>query len=302
MAIRFDGKVAIVTGAGQGLGRAYATLLARRGAKVVINDLGKNKETGEYVADQVVAEIKAFGGIAVADYNSVVDGEKVVETAVKTFGTVHIIVNNAGIIRDKSFAKQTPQMWDLVMKVHLYGTRNVCHAAWPILKQQKYGRIVNITSINGLYGAIGQTNYSAAKSALLGFSKCLANEGKRYNIKCNVIAPGAGTAMSKTVMPGKLADKWKTEWVAPIVAYLCNDDPKLASGKIFEAGGGWFAEVKWTRSPGAFLDITKSYGPEEVRDAWSSITSFEGADYPDKTHGKGITKQMRQVLKMSSKL
>merc|ERR1712137_535587 len=179
MAMLFEDRVAIVTGGGAGIGRLYAVTLAKRKAKVCINDM--NKEA----ADAVVAEIKALGGEAVADYNNVVEGEKVVQTCIDAFGTVHIIINNAGVLRDKSFARMTPEQWDLVIKVHLYGCQSICKAAWPVMREQQYGRIVNITSVNGLYGQIGQTNYSAAKSGVIGFSKSLAQEGATKNIKVN---------------------------------------------------------------------------------------------------------------------
>eukprot|EP01046_Picozoa_sp_COSAG06_P033471 COSAG06_NODE_3418_length_5371_cov_196.405918_5_plen_159_part_01 len=156
--IEYDGQVAIVTGAGAGLGRLYAVLLAGRGAKVIVNDM--NPEA----ADGVVAEIKAAGGEATADYHSVVEGEAVVATAVDAYGSVHIIVNNAGILRDTSFQRMKPEEFDIVVQVHLYGTFAICRAAWPIMREQEYGRIVNITSVNGLYGQFGQANYSAAKS------------------------------------------------------------------------------------------------------------------------------------------
>lgn len=167
--LRFDGKVAIITGAGAGLGRAYAHLLGERGAKVVVNDLGTSKE-GVKAADIVVAEIKKAGGIAVANYDSVEFGDKIVKTAVDAFGTVDIVVNNAGILRDVSFMKMKEEDWDIIMKVHLKGTFSVTKAAWNIMRSKGYGRIINTGSSSGIFGSFGQANYAAAKMAMHGFT------------------------------------------------------------------------------------------------------------------------------------
>jgi len=205
--IRLDGKVAIVTGAGGGLGRTHALLLASRGAKVVVNDLGGATDgtgSGNTMAEQVCKEIKDAGGEAAPDFNSVMDGEAVVKTAVDAFGTVDIVVNNAGILRDVSFLKQTDQDWNLVMDVHLNGTRNVTKAAFPIMREKKYGRIVMTTSAAGLYGNFGQTNYSAAKMGIAGIANTLKFEGTKYNIKVNTIAPIAGSRLTEQVMPENL--------------------------------------------------------------------------------------------------
>ena len=292
--IEYDGQVAIVTGAGAGLGRLYAVLLAGRGAKVIVNDM--NPEA----ADGVVAEIKAAGGKATADYHSVVEGDAVVATAVDAYGSVHIIVNNAGILRDTSFQRMKPEEFDIVVQVHLYGTFAICRAAWPIMREQEYGRIVNITSVNGLYGQFGQANYSAAKSGIVGFSKTLAQEGEKRNIKCNVVAPGAGTAMTATVMPEHLVAAWKPDYVAPMIAMLASEDVPC-SGSIFEAAGGWFGQVKWMRTQGAFFDITDwenhPFTPEDVRDRFDEITDWTDAVFPDDVKGSGeIEPQMQQVL------
>lgn len=175
------------------LGRAYSLLFAKLGASVVVNDVMN--------PDTTVAEIRKAGGKAVGDKHSVEDGEAVIETCVKAFGTVHIIINNAGILRDKSFAAMTDEQWDQVMAVHLNGTYKVTKAAWPIFLKQKYGRVVNTTSTSGIYGNFGQANYATAKLAILGFSRALAREGVKYNILVNTIAPNAGTAMTRTIMP-----------------------------------------------------------------------------------------------------
>jgi NAD(P)-dependent dehydrogenase (short-subunit alcohol dehydrogenase family) len=257
-----------------------------------------NKEA----ADAVVAELRSqYNAKAGADYNSVVDGEKVVETAISLFGTVHVIINNAGVLRDVSFARMTDDQWDIVMKTHIYGTYAVCKAAWAKMREQQYGRIVNVTSVNGLYGQRGQANYSAAKGAIVGFTKTLAKEGKSKNIKVNVVAPGAGTAMTATVMPKELVDAWKPEYVAPLVNFLCHEECPC-TGDIFESGGGFTAQVKWMRTEGVYFDLEKPFGPEQVKEQWSKITSWDGApDFPDDEKLKEdsdpfANKQIKQIL------
>ncbi|KAI8882406.1 NAD(P)-binding protein [Backusella circina FSU 941] len=196
--IRYDGKVAIVTGAGGGLGKAYALYFSRRGASVVVNDLGvSNKGDGSSTkaADVVVDEILKQGGKAVANYNSVEEGAKIVDTALKAFGRIDIVINNAGILRDKSFARMSDSDWDLIQAVHVKGSYAVTKAAWPHMKKQKYGRIIMTASAAGLYGNFGQANYSAAKLALASFSASLAKEGIKDNIHCNTIAPMAASRM-----------------------------------------------------------------------------------------------------------
>eukprot|EP00948_MAST-09A_sp_MAST-9A-sp1_P002180 g2180.t1 len=282
MTMRFDGQVAIVTGAGGGLGKAYAKLLAKRGCKVVVNDLGGSTDGSgsgsARPAQLVVDEIKAEGGEAVANFDSVVDGHKIVEQAVKTYGKIDILVNNAGILRDISFAKMKEKDWDLVNLVHLKGTYAVCKAAWPYMREQRYGRIVNITSSSGLYGNFGQANYAAAKLGIVGFSFTLAKEGAKRNIKVNVVAPGAGSRMTRQIMPENMVKLWKPEYVAPAVAFLVHQDVPC-SGKVIEAGGGWYAEVKFARSEGAMLDIDNAeFTPEAVKDIWSEITKFDKLD------------------------
>src|SRR6185503_1409105 len=193
--LRYDGKVVIITGAGNGLGRSHALLFGSRGAKVVVNDLGGG-HTGEgkssAAADKVVEEIKALGGEAVANYDSVENGDKIVKTAVDAFGTVDIVINNAGILRDVSFAKMTKEDWDIIQRVHLNGSFSVSYAAWPILREKGYGRIIMTTSAAGIYGNFGQANYSAAKLGILGLGQTLALEGRSKNIHVNTIVPIAG--------------------------------------------------------------------------------------------------------------
>ena len=252
--MRFDNKVAIVTGAGNGLGRVYAHFLAARGAKVVVNDLGGSvsgvaQSEQKRPADVVVDEIKKAGGQAVANYDSVEFGDKIVKTAVDAFGTVDIVINNAGILRDISFMKMTELDWDLIMKVHLKGAYSVTRAAWNIMREKGYGRIINTGSSAGIFGSFGQANYATAKLGLWGFTQSLAKEGEKRNIKVNCIAPLAGTRMTETVMPKEVVDALKPEFVAPFVAYLSHDQC-TDSGALYEVGAGYIAKQRWQRSEG----------------------------------------------------
>lgn len=293
------GKVAIVTGAGAGLGRAYALQLASQGAAVLCNDPGKSKE-GASLAEAVAAEIKAKGGKAAADTNFVTkdlsDSQKIVKSAMDKLGGVHIIVNNAGILRDVGFKKQTDEQWSIIQEIHLYGQRNMIKAAWDIFNEQKYGRVINITSINGILGAHGQSNYSAAKSGVIGLTKALAMEGAKNNIKLNAVLPGAGTAMTATVMPKEIVEASKPEFVAPLIGFLCSDSADLPTGRVFEAGSGFFAELQWTRSDGVFLDIQKGYGVSDIQKNWSKITDMSNPSPPD------AMKQFMQAANAKSKL
>jgi NAD(P)-dependent dehydrogenase (short-subunit alcohol dehydrogenase family) len=283
-----EGRVAVVTGAGNGLGRTYALLLGSRGVKVVVNDLGGG-HTGEGhsggPADKVVAEIKAAGGEAVANYDSVVEGEKVVQTALDTWGRVDIVVNNAGILRDTSLSKMTDKDWSLIQDIHLNACYRMTKAAWETMRKQKFGRIINVTSAAGIYGNFGQTNYSAAKLGIAGFTFGCAREGASKNIKVNVIAPLAGSRMTQTVMPPDLVEKLKPEYVAPFVAYLASDDCE-PSGGIFEIGAGWIAKLRWQRAKGAFFDIASGpMTPEMVAEGYATVEDFDDgeAEYPEST-------------------
>jgi NAD(P)-dependent dehydrogenase (short-subunit alcohol dehydrogenase family) len=215
--IRFDGRVAIVTGAGGGLGRAHALLLASRGAKVVVNDLGGTREgtgAGTAMADKVVDEIKAAGGEAVANYDGVdtaAGGESIVKTAVDAFGKVDILINNAGILRDRAFHNLTEEDWEKVLAVHLKGAYCVTQPAFRVMRQNSYGRIVFTTSAAGLYGNFGQTNYGAAKLALVGLMNTLKIEGQKYNIFANTIAPLAISRLTEDIFPPAMQEKLKTE-------------------------------------------------------------------------------------------
>ena len=287
MSLTWKDRVAVVTGAGNGLGRSYALLLASRGCKVVVNDLGGSHTgdgAGTAPADKVVDEIKAAGGEAVANYNSVEDGDKVIETAVSTFGRVDIVVNNAGILRDVSLSKMTDKDWELIQTVHLKGTYRMVKAAWEHMRKNRFGRIINVTSAAGLYGNFGQSNYSAAKLGIAGFTFAIAREGASRNIKANVIAPLAGSRMTQTVMPPDLVEKLKPEYVAPFVAYLASDECEPTGG-VFEIGAGWIARLRWQRAKGAFFDITSGpMTPEAVSEGYDTIEDFEDEpEFPEST-------------------
>ncbi|KAI6188035.1 D-family protein [Aphelenchoides besseyi] len=275
-AIQFDGQVAIVTGAGGGLGRTYALDFARRGAKVVVNDLGGDRHgtsQSTSMADKVVAEIRANGGTAVANYDSVEFGDKIVKTAIENFGRIDILVNNAGILRDISFAKMKDLDWNLIMKVHLFGAYSCTKAAWPYMRDQKYGRLIFTSSNSGVYGSFGQANYAAAKMALVGLSHSLALEGKKYNIFSNALVPTAGSRLTQTVMSEDMVNMLKPEYVTPLVVYLCSKE-NSETGQIFEAGAGWFGQIKAYRSKGK---VIANANAEKVRDNWTAITDQKGA-------------------------
>ncbi len=281
---RFDGKVAIVTGAGGGLGRTHALLLAARGAKVVVNDLGGATDgtgAGNTMAEQVCEEIKSAGGEAVPDFNNVLDGEAIVKTAVDAFGTVDILVNNAGILRDVSFIKQTDQDWKLVLDVHLNGTRNVTKAAFPIMKQKGYGRIVMTASSAGLYGNFGQTNYSAAKMGVAGIANTLKFEGAKYNIRVNTIAPVAGSRLTEQVMPENLTEALKPEYVSPLVVYLCSEQCE-ETGFIYSVGGGYFSRIAYMEGEGVYLGSNEEITIEDVAAKMAQINDLSNATEPTK--------------------
>jgi len=282
--IRFDDRVAVVTGAGAGLGRAYALELAKRGARVVVNDLGGARDgSGQgssSAADRVVAEIKAFGGEAVANYDNVATpegGENIVRTALDTFGRLDILINNAGILRDKSFIKMDPENWKAVMDVHLNGAYHVTRPAMAAMKENGYGRIVMTTSAAGLYGNFGQTNYSAAKMGLVGLMNTLKLEGKKYNIKVNTIAPIAASRLTEDVMPPELFEKSKPEFVVPMVIYLCGENCR-ESGAIFNSGMGYFNRAAILTGPTVVLgNPDNPPTPEQIHENWDKINSMDGA-------------------------
>ncbi len=295
MTIRFDNRVAIVTGAGNGLGRAHALLLASRGAKVVVNDPGgarDGKGSDNAVADKVVAEIKAAGGQAVANYDSVAEqtaAANIVKTAVDAFGTVDIVVNNAGILRDKSFPNMSMDDFLFVLQVHLMGSVYVTHAAWPILRAKAYGRVVLTSSSSGLYGNFGQTNYSAAKLSLVGFMNTLRLEGQKYNIMVNSLAPVAGTRMTEDLMPPELVARMKPELVSPMVAYLCSEQC-TRTGEIWAAGVGYFSRVELREGSGVRIA-----GQPTIEDVANNIDKI--ADLAANTAYRTANEESQAVLK-----
>ncbi len=280
--IRFDGRVAVITGAGNGLGRSHALFLASRGAKVVVNDLGGSVAgTGgsSAAADGVVAEIQAAGGEAVANYDSVATeegGQNIIKTALDAFGTVDILINNAGNVRDKSFAKMALEDFRSLMDVHVMGAVYCTHAAWPIMREKSFGRIVMTTSAAGLYGNHGHTNYGTAKMALVGFMHALKEEGRRYNIAVNAIAPMAVTRMSQQAMTPKFAKVTQPEFVTAMVAWLCAPEND-ASGHIIEGGAGYYAKVEVREAAGALFGTDSVPSPEQIRDRYSEITDMSQA-------------------------
>ncbi|KAL1982791.1 hypothetical protein VTN96DRAFT_907 [Rasamsonia emersonii] len=281
--LRFDNQTVVVTGAGGGLGKAYATFFASRGANVVVNDLG-GSHVGEgkstKAADVVVEEIRKAGGKAVANYDSVENGEAIIDTAIKNFGRIDILINNAGILRDISFKNMKDQDWDLINKVHVYGAYKCARAAWPHFRKQKFGRIINTASAAGLYGSFGQTNYSAAKLSQVGFTETLAKEGAKYNILANVIAPIAASRMTATVMPPDVLEHLKPEWVVPLVAVLVHPSNTQETGSIFEVGGGHIAKLRWERAKGALLKTDESLTPQAILSKWNDVNDFSKPSYP----------------------
>jgi NAD(P)-dependent dehydrogenase (short-subunit alcohol dehydrogenase family) len=277
--IRFDGRVAIVTGAGGGLGRQHALELARRGAKVVINDLGGTVDGSggsSAAAAKVVEEIKAFGGEAIANGSSVTDDTGVanmVKQAMDAWGRIDVLVANAGVLRDKSFAKMEVGDFSFVVDVHLMGSVKPAKAVWEIMREQNYGRIVVTTSSTGLYGNFGQTNYGAAKLALVGFMNSLKLEGQKNNVHVNAISPVAATRMTENIIPPAFADQLKPEYVTPGVIYLCSEE--APTGAILTAGGGAFALARIYETEGAYLG-EGGLSAEEVRANWAQITDEAG--------------------------
>ena len=274
-------RVIVVTGAGGGLGREYALTLAKEGACVVVNDLGGSRDgtgAGHSMADQVVTEIKEAGGRAVANYDSVAEAEgaeNIVKTALDEFGAIHGVVSNAGILRDGTFHKMTNEAWDSVLKVHLYGGYNVIRAAWPHFREQSYGRIVVATSTSGLFGNFGQANYSAAKLGLVGLINTLAQEGAKYNIKANALAPIAATRMTEDILPPAVFEKLTPEYVAPVMAYLCTEEvPDTAS--VFIVGGGKVQRVALFQNRGVTFEQVPSV--VDVAAHWSQIDDLSAPE------------------------
>jgi NAD(P)-dependent dehydrogenase (short-subunit alcohol dehydrogenase family) len=277
--IRFDGRVVLVTGAGGGLGRSHALEFARRGAKVVVNDLGgavDGSGGSSAAADAVVAEIAARGGQAIADGGSVTDERGVrnmVDRALAAFGRIDVLIANAGILRDKTFAKMELRDFDAVMDVHLMGTVRPLKAIWPLMREQGYGRVVVTTSSSGLYGNFGQSNYGAAKMALVGLMNTLRLEGERDGVRINAIAPIAATRMTEGLMPQEVLEVIRPEFVTPGVVYLASEE--APSGMILAAGAGTFAAARIYETEGVALD-RDTLSAEAVQTAWDRIVDPAG--------------------------
>jgi len=286
-----DGKVALVTGAGGGLGRAHAMLLAEQGASVVVNDLGGSRDgtgAGTSMADQVVEEIKAAGGNAVANYGSVTsrdDALAMVQAAVDSFGKLDICIANAGILRDKSFKNMDEAMWDAVIDVHLRGTYLTVKTAYDrMIEQGEGGRIIMTSSTSGLFGNFGQTNYGAAKAGIAGFMRCLWLEGMKYGVTVNVLAPTATSRMTTDILPEDIQDNFPPEAVSPPIVYLCTDEAKEITGRQFLVGGNSVSLLSWQLTPIAKRDLSDGvWGVEEIgekieasKENWPPINPMRG--------------------------
>ena len=280
MTIRFDGRVVIVTGAGNGLGRSHALEFARRGARVVVNDLGAARDgsgASSDAADAVVRQILEEGGEAIADGANVADYgqvETMVKAAVDRWGRVDVLVNNAGILRDKTFAKMDLADFELVLDVHLMGSVHCTKAVWGLMRDQQYGRVVMTTSSSGLYGNFGQTNYGAAKMALVGFMNSLALEGEKYGIRVNSLAPIAATRMTSDLMTGEVLASLQPEAVTPAVIFLASEE--APTRQILAAGAGVYAKVLVEEGEGVFLPPERR-DAEQVAASWERISDPQGA-------------------------
>jgi NAD(P)-dependent dehydrogenase (short-subunit alcohol dehydrogenase family) len=293
--IDFTGRVAIVTGAGGGLGRNYSVELAKRGAKVVVNDLGGSRDgvgASKSAADHVVEEITALGGEAVPNYDNVATpegGENIVRTAIEAFGKVDILINNAGILLDSTFVKMDEKKWDAIVAVHLKGTYCVTRPAFIHMMSQGYGRIVMTTSGSGLFGNFGQSNYASAKMGVVGLANVLKLEGAKHNVKANVIVPIAGTRLTEDIVPSEIFRRMKVELVTPAVLCMCSEQCK-ESGVIINAGFGYFSRSAIMTGEGVFLsDGDKIPTPEQVMENWGKVVSLENPVF------------FNQLLEMSSR-
>ncbi len=280
--IDFRNRVAVVTGAGAGLGRDYALQLARRGAKVVVNDLGGARDgmgSSRKAADEVVEEIKAAGGQAIPNYDSVATasgGENIIRKTLESYGRLDVLINNAGILRDGTFVKMEEENWDAVMNVHLKGTYNVTRPAYIYMRQRKYGRIINTGSVAGIMGNFGQANYGAAKMGIIGLTNVLKLEGQRYNIMVNVILPGALTRMTEDIATKQMAERMKVGYVTSAVLYLSSEQC-THTGYYINALAGHYSRSCLVTGTG--YQFSKVPDPEEIMAKWDSISGVEDAKY-----------------------
>ena len=297
MSIRFDEKVVIVTGAGGGLGREHALEFARRGAKVVVNDLGGSVDGNgaSDSANEVVEQIKSEGGDAIANGASVTDLDAVkgmVDETTKKWGRVDVLVNNAGILRDKSFHKISIEDFNLVMSVHFQGTLNCTHTVFPIMREQNYGRIIFTSSSSGVFGNFGQSNYGSAKMAMVGLMNTLKIEGQKYNIHTNSITPVAYTRMTDGLLPEEVGESLQPEYVTPAVIYLSSDE--APNGAIISAGAGVYSRIFIHETDGISLGMGEEMTPENISASWDSISDMKGA--------KALQSGPEQSIKIFEKL
>lgn len=278
--LRFDGLTAIITGAGQGLGRSYALDFARRGANVVVND-NKLLEAVDgkapvRTADLTVAEIREFGGKAIASYEHCMQGRRIVQEAIQAFGGVHILVNNAGILLDSSFQKMSKENWEKVYETHLKGTFMMTSACWPHFRAQKFGRIINTSSVAGIHGNFGQANYSTAKLGIHGFTNTIAREGERRNILCNTIAPLALTGMTQDLLPKEVHPGFSTEFITPLVICLAHPTNKR-NRQLYAAGGSWMCAFRWEKTEGITFDTP--FTVDNLAPRFEEILDFSKPQY-----------------------
>jgi (3R)-3-hydroxyacyl-CoA dehydrogenase / 3a,7a,12a-trihydroxy-5b-cholest-24-enoyl-CoA hydratase / enoyl-CoA hydratase 2 len=296
MKLLFHGKTALISGAGTGLGRVYALELSKRGANIVVNDLPPSNTTIEAPAESLVKYITANGGKASLSYHDVIQGEAIVADAIKAYGSIDILINNAGILRDKSFHKLPKEDWYKVINIHLNGSFELSHSVWPYMQEKNYGRIINVSSAAGIYGNFGQSNYSAAKMGIIGLTNTLAIEGQKHNILVNCVIPVAASKMTETVLPPNILERLKPEHISPMVTYLSHEECK-ESGNIYELGAGWYSQLRWQRSMGVSLGSDSNIATAEaIQSHLKQISNFNDATYP-----KTIAGSLGDMLEATSR-